>query len=143
MKYVVHLCTVCDGCCVFCLNCGAAAACVWKVYVFSHANVVGLCLMCILWQSSKDLFYMTWSLLMLVMDASVSFCFPHAVVVSGFIMFCKFSIDILDIREKVNFLIGRYVIYVLLVDFPAPILSLGSVTPLLIVMLSKQPHSLF
>ena len=31
---------------------GAVGACVWGVCVFSHADVVCLCLVCILWQFS-------------------------------------------------------------------------------------------
>ena len=43
---------------------GAVCARVWGVCVFRHADVVCLCLVCILWQ-----FCMTCSLLMLVEDA--------------------------------------------------------------------------
>ena len=84
------MCRGCDGCCVFCLyyERGAVGACVC------------LCLVCILWQ-----FCITCSLLMLVEDArgilhsrfhnclvevdmSVSFCLPHPVAVSAF-MICR------------------------------------------------------
>ena len=44
------LCRECDGCCVFCLYCdgGAIGARVWEVWVFRHADIVCLCLVCIL-----------------------------------------------------------------------------------------------
>ena len=46
----VSLCKGCDGWCVF--SCivtrGAVSACVWEVGVFRHADVVCLCLVCIL-----------------------------------------------------------------------------------------------
>ena len=53
-KYVVCLCKGCDGCCVFvCIvTRGAVCARVWEVSVFRHADVVCLCLVCILWQFS-------------------------------------------------------------------------------------------
>ena len=47
---------------------GAVGARAWKLSVFRHADVVFLCLVCILWQFSL-LFCMTCSLLMLVEDA--------------------------------------------------------------------------
>ena len=42
LKYVVCLGNGCDGCC----------APVWEVRVFRHADVVCLCLVCILWKFS-------------------------------------------------------------------------------------------
>ena len=50
LKYVVCLCKGCDGCCVFvCIvTRGAVATRVWEVCVFRHADVVSLCLVCIL-----------------------------------------------------------------------------------------------
>ena len=51
LKYVVYLCSGCDGCCVFCccfLMRGAVCARVWKVCVFRHADVVCLCLVFIM-----------------------------------------------------------------------------------------------
>ena len=78
--------------------------------MFRHADVVCLCLVCILWQFLNAAFCMTCSLLMLVEDAigdhteeaysraglitallvamSVSFCLPHPVAVSVF-MICR------------------------------------------------------
>ena len=54
LKYVLCLCSGCDGCCVFvCIVMrGAVGARVWEVWVFRHAGVVCLCLVCILWQFS-------------------------------------------------------------------------------------------
>ena len=46
LKYVVCLCNGCDGCCVLCLYCDA-----WNCR-FRHADVVCLCLVCILWKFS-------------------------------------------------------------------------------------------
>ena len=66
--------------------------------MFYHADVVCLCLVCILWAVLNAAFCMTCSLLMLVGDAigdhteeayssmSVSFCLPHPVVVSAFLI---------------------------------------------------------
>ena len=54
LKYVVCLCRGCDGCCVFCLYCEAwscRCSCMGSVSV-CHADVVCLCLVCILWQFS-------------------------------------------------------------------------------------------
>ena len=50
--FVVCFCKGCDGCCVFvCIvTRGAVSARVWEVRVFRHANVVCLCLVCILWE---------------------------------------------------------------------------------------------
>ena len=50
----VCLCKGCDGCCVFvCIvTRGDVGACVWEVRVFCHADVVCLCLVCILMQFS-------------------------------------------------------------------------------------------
>ena len=47
------LCKVCDGCFCFVLivSHGAVGARVWEV--FRHADGVCLCLVCILWQSSR------------------------------------------------------------------------------------------
>ena len=53
-KYVVCLCWGCDGCCVFCLYCEAwscRCSCMGNVS-FRYADVVCLCLVCILWQFS-------------------------------------------------------------------------------------------
>ena len=55
LKYVVCLCKGCDGCCVFCLYCDAwscKCSCMGSVSVFRHADVVCLCLVCIMWQFS-------------------------------------------------------------------------------------------
>ena len=54
LKYVVCLCKGCDGCCVFvCIVTHAAVgARVLEVCVVRHADVVCLCLVCILWQFS-------------------------------------------------------------------------------------------
>ena len=52
LKYVVCWCKECDGCCVCIVTHGAVGARVWEVRVFRHADVVGLCLVCILWQFS-------------------------------------------------------------------------------------------
>ena len=48
---------------------GAVGARVWGVWVFRHADVVCLCLVCILWAVLNAAFCMTCSLLMLVEDA--------------------------------------------------------------------------
>ena len=53
-KSVVCLCKGCDGCCVFCLYCDAWScwcACMGSMSVL-YADVVSLCLVCILWQFS-------------------------------------------------------------------------------------------
>ena len=54
LKYVVCLCKGCDGRCVsVCIvTRGAVGAHVWEVCVFLHADVVFLCLECILWPFS-------------------------------------------------------------------------------------------
>ena len=54
LKYVVCMCKGCDGCCVFCciVTHVPVGARVWEVWVFRHAYVVCLCLVCILWQFS-------------------------------------------------------------------------------------------
>ena len=54
LKYIVCLykgCKGCGGCCVFvCIvTRRAVGAHVWEVSVFHHADVVCLCLVCILW----------------------------------------------------------------------------------------------
>ena len=46
LKYVVCLCKGCDGYCVLCSYCDA-----WSCR-FRHADVVSLCLVCILWKFS-------------------------------------------------------------------------------------------
>ena len=47
LKYVVCLCKGCDGCCVFvCIVRRRAVGA--RVWVFRHADVVCLCLVCIL-----------------------------------------------------------------------------------------------
>ena len=54
LKYVVCLCKGCDGCCVFCLYCEAwsgRCSCMGRMSV-RHADVVCLCLVCILWPFS-------------------------------------------------------------------------------------------
>ena len=54
LKYVVCLCRVCGGCCVFCLYCEAwcsRCSCIGSVE-FRHADVVCLCLVVILRQFS-------------------------------------------------------------------------------------------
>ena len=54
-KYVVCLCKGCDGCCVFdCIVCNAWSCRCWCIgnVSFRHADVVCLCLVCILWQFS-------------------------------------------------------------------------------------------
>ena len=54
LKYVVCLCRGCNGCCVLCLYCEAwscRCSCMGSVS-FRHADVVCLCLVCILWQFS-------------------------------------------------------------------------------------------
>ena len=52
LKYVVCLCKGCDGCCVLCLYCDVGrcrCSCMGSMSV-RHADVVCLCLACILWQ---------------------------------------------------------------------------------------------
>ena len=53
LKYVICLCKGCDGCCVsVCIvRRGTVGARVWGVSVFRHADVVCLCLVCILCSS--------------------------------------------------------------------------------------------
>ena len=47
LKYVVCLCSECDGCCVsVCIvRRGAVGARVWKLCVFRHADVACLCIL--------------------------------------------------------------------------------------------------
>ena len=52
LKYVVCLCKGCDGCCVCIVTRGYVGARVWEVCMFCHADVVCLCVVCILWQFS-------------------------------------------------------------------------------------------
>ena len=52
LKYVVCLCKGCDGCCVCIVTRGAVGARAWEVCVFHHADVICMCLVCILWQFS-------------------------------------------------------------------------------------------
>ena len=82
----------------------------WEVIVFRHANVVCLCLVCILWQFAMlhSVWLAVWLMLVeharadhmeeaysraglmtaLLVAMSVSFCLPHPVAVSAFI-FCS------------------------------------------------------
>ena len=52
LKHVECLCRGCDRRCVFCLYCEAVGARVWKV--FRRADVVWLCLVCILLMLVED-----------------------------------------------------------------------------------------
>ena len=109
LKYFVCLCRGCDGCCVFCLYCEAwscKCSCMGNVSVSLCRCMFESCVYHV--EVLNDVFCMTCSLLMLVEDErgdqleeaysraglmtalyvamSVSFCLPHPVAVSAFII---------------------------------------------------------
>ena len=90
LKYVVCLCNGCNGCCVFCLNCES-----WSCRCSCMGSVRASTCICCMFVSCGSPQCCVLNNLQFVnagrrckMDAmSVSFCLPHPVAVSTFIIF--------------------------------------------------------